>query len=399
MSAEGQPLLEGTEGAPTPVEETAVEEEVTGAKRKVSKWEDGGEKKSKFSGGDAVVLDETMKNYLVHIQTELDKMRPVANALPICAKLLQLEMDTILKTGIPIGGPGQITASNTTPLPSASSARSSGGSVGGMPSSSTAKRPDRPASFQVAANSGTAAAIAARGTTAPEVDASMVSHEDLPGGMCKSSLRVVVPLERHPNYNFIGRLLGPRGNTLKQIQMDSGCKMAIRGRGTVKSKDGQNEQQMALNPNYAHLNEPMHVMVDYEGPRAGRDAALTASELMLRELMVPPVTDDTDPVKRQQLRDLAIMNGTYKETTKSFGGSPRPTAPWPLRPPSPSPGSSTARRRRRPTRSSRRPRRTLATRHSSRRLRGTRPSSSRRPRPSTPRTRTAASTGSSRVCV
>lgn len=40
---------------------------------------------------------------------------------------------------------------------------------------------------------------------------------------------------------------------------------------------------------------------------------------MLRELMVPPVTDDTDPVKRQQLRDLAIMNGTYKETTKSFG--------------------------------------------------------------------------------
>lgn len=43
-----------------------------------------------------------------------------------------------------------------------------------------------------------------------QVDASMVSHEDLPGGMCKSSLRVVVPLERHPNYNFIGRLLGPR---------------------------------------------------------------------------------------------------------------------------------------------------------------------------------------------
>jgi len=40
---------------------------------------------------------------------------------------------------------------------------------------------------------------------------------------------------------------------------------------------------------------------------------------MLRELMVPPITDDTDPVKRQQLRDLAIMNGTYKETTKSFG--------------------------------------------------------------------------------
>ena len=170
-------MVEGIEGAPAPVEAPVEVEETTGAKRKVSKWEDGGEKKSKFSGGgdDAVVIDETNKNYLVHIQTELDKMRPVAHALPICAKLLQLEMDTILKTGIPIGGPGQITASNTTPLPStaakSASAAGSGSGYGGMPSSAARdSKPARsPSTFQVAANSGTASAIAARGTTAPEV--------------------------------------------------------------------------------------------------------------------------------------------------------------------------------------------------------------------------------------
>jgi len=44
-----------------------------------------------------------------------------------------------------------------------------------------------------------------------------------------------------------------RGNTLKQIQMDSGCKMAIRGKGTVKSKDGQTEQQVH-NPEPCTLN-------------------------------------------------------------------------------------------------------------------------------------------------
>jgi len=34
---------------------------------------------------------------------------------------------------------------------------------------------------------------------------------------------------------------------------------------------------MAQSPNYAHISEPLHIMVDYEGPRAGRDDALTSA--------------------------------------------------------------------------------------------------------------------------
>ena len=38
----------------------------------------------------------------------------------------------------------------------------------------------------------------------------------------------------YPGINFIGLLIGPRGNTLKKMEADSGAKISIRGKGSVK---------------------------------------------------------------------------------------------------------------------------------------------------------------------
>ena len=35
-------------------------------------------------------------------------------------------------------------------------------------------------------------------------------------------------------FNFIGRLLGPRGNSLKRIESSTGCRVFIRGKGSIK---------------------------------------------------------------------------------------------------------------------------------------------------------------------
>jgi rRNA processing protein Krr1/Pno1 len=35
-------------------------------------------------------------------------------------------------------------------------------------------------------------------------------------------------------FNFIGRLLGPRGNSLKRIEASTGCRVFIRGKGSIK---------------------------------------------------------------------------------------------------------------------------------------------------------------------
>ena len=37
-------------------------------------------------------------------------------------------------------------------------------------------------------------------------------------------------------FNFIGKLLGPKGNTLKRMQDETGCKMAILGKGSMRDK-------------------------------------------------------------------------------------------------------------------------------------------------------------------
>jgi splicing factor 1 len=40
--------------------------------------------------------------------------------------------------------------------------------------------------------------------------------------------------EEYPHHNFIGLIIGPRGNTQKRMQQETNTKIAIRGRGSVK---------------------------------------------------------------------------------------------------------------------------------------------------------------------
>lgn len=48
--------------------------------------------------------------------------------------------------------------------------------------------------------------------------------------------KIYVPVEEHPEYNFVGRLLGPRGMTAKQLEQETGCKIMIRGKGSMRDK-------------------------------------------------------------------------------------------------------------------------------------------------------------------
>jgi len=45
---------------------------------------------------------------------------------------------------------------------------------------------------------------------------------------------VWIPQEDHPEINFVGLLIGPRGNTLKALEGETGAKIIIRGKGSVK---------------------------------------------------------------------------------------------------------------------------------------------------------------------
>ncbi|KAJ1540036.1 Splicing factor 1, partial [Cladochytrium tenue] len=46
--------------------------------------------------------------------------------------------------------------------------------------------------------------------------------------------KLYLPAKDYPELNFIGLLIGPRGNTLKKMEADSGAKISIRGKGSIK---------------------------------------------------------------------------------------------------------------------------------------------------------------------
>ena len=95
-------------------------------------------------------------------------------------------------------------------------------------------------------------------------------------------------MEDQKKYNLIGRLLGPKGLTLKQIQADTGTKMSILGRGSVKDAVKEEEMRTSGKPIYEHLKEDLHVLVEAVPPAALYKLAAGVAEI--RKMLIPPVS-------------------------------------------------------------------------------------------------------------
>jgi protein quaking len=134
-------------------------------------------------------------------------------------------------------------------------------------------------------------------------------------------MRVDIPVETFPNFNFVGRLLGPRGNSLKRVEANTDCRVLIRGRGSIK--DAAREEMMRGKPGYEHLNEPLHILVEAELPAEIIDARLMQAREILEDLL-RPVEESHDFYKKQQLRELAMINGTLREEGSPMSGSVSP---------------------------------------------------------------------------
>lgn len=120
----------------------------------------------------------------------------------------------------------------------------------------------------------------------------------------KLQKKLYIPMKEYPGYNFIGLIIGPRGNTQKRMAKETGAKIVIRGKGSVK--EGRLQQKRDLNFDPAE-NEDLHVLVEAD-TQESLDAAVGMVEKLLQ-----PVDEVLNEHKRQQLRELAALNGTIKD--------------------------------------------------------------------------------------
>ncbi|CAI4231106.1 unnamed protein product [Auanema sp. JU1783] len=109
------------------------------------------------------------------------------------------------------------------------------------------------------------------------------------------------------NCNLIGRLIGPCGISIKQLEAETNCSIRIRGEGSVK--DPRREKQLKSFESWKHLHEPLHVLI------TARDSNMMTCENKLKmatnfvKTLLTPIHDE---YKKKQLIQLAIINGTYR---------------------------------------------------------------------------------------
>ncbi|CAG9861777.1 unnamed protein product, partial [Phyllotreta striolata] len=124
--------------------------------------------------------------------------------------------------------------------------------------------------------------------------------------------KVYVPVKEHPDFNFVGRILGPRGMTAKQLEQETGCKIMVRGKGSMRDK--KKEDQNRGKPNWEHLSDELHVLLTVEDTENRAQLKLQRAVEEVRKLLVPQA-DGEDELKKRQLMELAIINGTYRDSS------------------------------------------------------------------------------------
>jgi len=113
----------------------------------------------------------------------------------------------------------------------------------------------------------------------------------------KRTKKIYIPIKNYPDYNFIGLIIGPRGMTQKQMEKETGAKIAIRGRGSVKEGKGHQPGE----------EEDLHCLITGD-----TKAQITSAAKMVKKLLIP-VDEGKNEHKRAQLRKLAEINGTLRD--------------------------------------------------------------------------------------
>ena len=118
----------------------------------------------------------------------------------------------------------------------------------------------------------------------------------------KVTQKIWIPMDKNPDYNFIGLIIGPRGKTQKQMEKESRSKIAIRGKGSVKPGRGRKDGKLLPGE-----DEELHVLVTSDN-----DKSIQLATAMILKLLIP-IEEGKNELKREQLRDLARIHGTLRD--------------------------------------------------------------------------------------
>lgn len=121
----------------------------------------------------------------------------------------------------------------------------------------------------------------------------------------KTQEKIYIPVNDYPEINFIGLLIGPRGNTLKKMETESGAKIAIRGKGSVKEGKGRTDVG-----HQSSMDDDLHCLIIADDESKIQKAIELVNKVIETAASTP---EEQNELKRGQLRELAALNGTLRD--------------------------------------------------------------------------------------
>ncbi|XP_061597058.1 KH domain-containing, RNA-binding, signal transduction-associated protein 1b [Cololabis saira] len=131
--------------------------------------------------------------------------------------------------------------------------------------------------------------------------------------------RVLIPVKQYPKFNFVGKILGPQGNTIKRLQEETGAKISVLGKGSMRDKAKEEELRKGGEPKYAHLSMELHVFIEVFAPVP--DAYLRMAHAMeeVKKFLFPDMMDD---ICQEQFMEMSYLNGGQEHGARGRGGMP-----------------------------------------------------------------------------
>jgi hypothetical protein len=103
-------------------------------------------------------------------------------------------------------------------------------------------------------------------------------------------VKVPIPYKQFPHVNFVGLILGPRGRSLRKMEEETGARIAIRGRGSVK--EGKVRRDGRRDPSE---DEDLHVQISSDDPEK-----LERARIVIEKILVP-IPDEVNERKKLQV--------------------------------------------------------------------------------------------------
>ncbi|XP_037806086.1 KH domain-containing, RNA-binding, signal transduction-associated protein 2 [Lucilia sericata] len=147
----------------------------------------------------------------------------------------------------------------------------------------------------------------------PEVYANVYNEKPI-----RVAQKVLFPIKEYPKFNFVGKIMGPKGNTLRQLQEETFCKMTVLGRNSMRDHAKEEELRNSGNPKYAHLSRDLHVEISTVAPPSEAYHRLAYALAEIRKFMIP---DANDNIRIEQMRELDGKDRIYKKShyAKTYG--------------------------------------------------------------------------------